>query len=62
MALLSFEGFWAQDRVFHGWLERGRRIQEDSCLDCRKMVQLVVVACTRDDPGKGQIKGKKMMP
>lgn len=23
------------------------------------MVQLVVVACTRDDPGKGQIKGKK---
>lgn len=41
--------------------ERGRRIQENSGSVCGQMVHLVVVARTRDDPGKGQIKGKKMV-
>lgn len=41
--------------------ERGRRMQENSGSDCRQMVQPVVVAYTRDEPGKGQIKGEEMV-
>lgn len=36
-------------------------MQENSGSDCRQMVQPVVVVYTRDEPGKGQIKGEEMV-
>lgn len=60
MVFLSFEVFWAQDRVFHGWLKGAQEIKENSGSDCVQMVQLVVIACTREiTQEKVRLKGKK---
>lgn len=62
MVFLSFEVFWAQDGVFHGWLKGAQEIKENSGSDCVQMVQLVVMttSCTREiTQEKVRLKGKK---